>query len=148
MVPADSDRISRVPPYSGYSQFNYVIHVRDFQPLRFRFPNRFHLCNQTVRLSYNPIIAETNMVWAMTPFDRHYSGYRFFFLLLWVLRCFSSPRSPSITRVTLLQSAGLPHSDICGSILVCKSPQLFAAYHVLLRLRKPRHPLFALNYFL
>ena len=27
------------------------------------------------------------------PFDRHYSGYRFFFLFLRVLRCFSSPRS-------------------------------------------------------
>ena len=34
---------------------------------------------------------------------------------------------------------GLPHSDICGSVLVCSSPQLFAAYHVLLRLLVPRH---------
>ena len=28
------------------------------------------------------------------PFARHYSGYRFFFLFLRVLRCFSSPGSP------------------------------------------------------
>ena len=27
------------------------------------------------------------------PFARHYSGNRCFFLFLWVLRCFSSPRS-------------------------------------------------------
>ena len=37
-------------------------------------------------------------------------------------------------------SAGFPHSDICGSILACNSPQLFAAYHVLRRLPMPRHP--------
>ena len=34
---------------------------------------------------------------------------------------------------------GFPHSDICGSMLICSSPQLFAAYHVLLRLPVPRH---------
>ena len=35
---------------------------------------------------------------------------------------------------------GFPHSDICGSMDMCSSPQLFAAYHVLLRLPVPRHP--------
>ena len=35
---------------------------------------------------------------------------------------------------------GLPHSDIRGSKLVRSSPRLFAAYHVLHRLRVPRHP--------
>ena len=56
--------------------------------------------------------------------------------------------APSIRMVTGLQPAGLPHSDISGSIPVCGSPELFAAYHVLLRLRKPRHPPFALLLFL
>ena len=37
-----------------------------------------------------------------------------------------------------LQPPGLPHSDICGSKPVCSSPQLFAAYHVLLRRLKPK----------
>ena len=32
-----------------------------------------------------------------------------------------------------------PHSDICGSRLICSSPQLFAACRVLLRLLMPRH---------
>ena len=36
-------------------------------------------------------------------------------------------------------SFGLLHSDICGSMFACNSPQLFAAYHVLLRLLMPRH---------
>ena len=35
---------------------------------------------------------------------------------------------------------GLLHSDICGSIRACQSPQLFAAYRVLRRLPMPRHP--------
>ena len=38
-----------------------------------------------------------------------------------------------------LQSSGLLHSEICGSKLACNSPQLIAAYHVLLRLLMPRH---------
>ena len=42
--------------------------------------------------------------------------------------------------VTEVSSAGFPHSDICGSQLICSSPQLFAAYHVFLRLLVPRHP--------
>ena len=35
--------------------------------------------------------------------------------------------------------AGFPHSDICGSSRMCRSPQLFAACHVLRRLLMPRH---------
>ena len=40
---------------------------------------------------------------------------------------------------------GFPHSDICGSRIICISPQLFAAYHVFLRLLVPRHPPCALS---
>jgi hypothetical protein len=36
-------------------------------------------------------------------------------------------------------SAGFPHSEICGSKLICSSPQLIAACHVLHRLLMPRH---------
>ena len=50
--------------------------------------------------------------------------------------------------MTGLQPAGLPHSEISGSIVICTSPELIAAYHVLLRLREPRHPPSALAYFL
>ena len=37
-----------------------------------------------------------------------------------------------------------PHSDICGSMFICNSPQLFAACHVLHRRLVPRHPPYAL----
>ena len=47
-----------------------------------------------------------------------------------------------------LHGNGLSHSETCGSIGMCPSPQLIAAYHVLLRLWEPRHPPYALLYFL
>ena len=48
-------------------------------------------------------------------------------------------------RVTGLQPAGFPHSEMYGSINICFSPYLIAAYHVLLRLSEPRHPPCALS---
>jgi hypothetical protein len=39
---------------------------------------------------------------------------------------------------------GFPHSDIHGSMAICASPWLFAAYHVLHRLLVPRHSPYAL----
>ena len=42
--------------------------------------------------------------------------------------------------LTVSSTAGLPHSDIHGSLRMCRSPWLFAACHVLLRLLMPRHP--------
>ena len=79
-------------------------------------------------------------------FAHHYSRYHCCFLFLPLLRCFSSGGSPPHSRMTGLQPAGLPHSDIQGSTLICSYPWLFAACHVLLRLREPRHPPCALRY--
>ena len=42
--------------------------------------------------------------------------------------------------MTEVCSAGFPHSDISGSMDICSSPKLIAAYHVFLRLLVPRHP--------
>ena len=38
-----------------------------------------------------------------------------------------------------LPCGGFPHSEISGSTLICSSPKLIAAYHVLHRLLMPRH---------
>ena len=73
-------------------------------------------------------------------FARHYLRNHCYFLFLWVLRCFSSPRSLIFTDVTGLQPDGLPHSDIPVSMVICTYTGLFAAYHVLRRHREPRHP--------
>ena len=42
-------------------------------------------------------------------------------------------------------SAGFPHSEILGSKLMCSSPRLIAACHVLHRLLMPRHSPCALS---
>ena len=39
-----------------------------------------------------------------------------------------------------VSSSRFPHSDISGSLDMCSSPKLFAAYHVFHRLLVPRHP--------
>ena len=43
-------------------------------------------------------------------------------------------------RILEVCSSGFPHSDISGSMDICSSPKLFAAYHVFHRLLVPRHP--------
>ena len=55
---------------------------------------------------------------------------------------------PHKAEVPVLQTGGLSHSEIRGSTVTCTYPRLVAACHVLRRLREPRHPPCALNYFL
>ena len=62
---------------------------------------------------------------------------------------FQFPGFPSVHYLFMygyrrITNGEFPHSDICGSMLICSSPQLFAAYHVLLRRLMPRHPPYAL----
>ena len=57
----------------------------------------------------------------------------------------SVPRVPHVQlcihcTLTEVSSAGFPHSDISGSLDMCSSPKLFAAYYVFHRLLVPRHP--------
>ena len=51
------------------------------------------------------------------------------------------PTHPYLIQDTLTgdEPAGLPHSEISGSMLICSSPKLIAAYHVFHRLPVPRH---------
>ena len=78
-------------------------------------------------------------------FARHYWGNRSFLSSPPGTKMFQFPGfAPSITTVPGLQPGGLPHSDTPGSVPVCGSPGIFAAYRVLLRLPKPRHPPYAL----
>ena len=82
------------------------------------------------------------------PFARRYLGNRCFFLFLLLLRCFSSEGWPPSPDMSGLLPDRLSHSEISGSSLVCKSPELIAAYHVFHRLQEPRHSPCALFYFL
>ena len=58
---------------------------------------------------------------------------------------FQFPRFPSIPygfrhRYHPITDGGLPHSETCGSMSACDSPQHFGACPVLLRPLAPRHP--------
>ena len=58
------------------------------------------------------------------------------------------PFASLINSDNCLVAAGLSHSEISGSKVICTYPKLIAAYHVLHRLHEPRHPPCALVYFL
>ena len=91
MVPADSDRISRVPPYSGGPPDALCLPVPDFHRLRSDFPDCSSSENAFLWELLLPRHCRNNIGLGSSPFDRHYSGNRDFFLFLRVLRCFSSP---------------------------------------------------------
>ena len=147
MVPADSGRISRVPPYSGNGlAARIAFRIRGSHPLRRAFPGASAMPpGRFGGRPYNPAAAWYRRGLGSSAFARHYLRNHFCFLFLRVMRCFSSPGWPLRTGAGgTVARAGLPHSEIRGSGDICSSPRLIAACHVLLRLRQPRHPSCAL----
>ena len=125
-----------------------TLRVRDCHPLRLDFPEHSTRVNLATSRSYYPAGAGTPAVWAVPRSLATTWGITFCFLFLPVLRCFSSRGSlPHLVRVTVRQTAGLPHSEIRGSRVACTYPRLIAACRVLPRLPEPRHPPYALSYF-
>ena len=97
--------------------------------------------------SYNPLAARRQGL-GSSRFARHYSGNHYYFLFLSLLRCFSSGGwLPSCDGCCIFNTAGCPIRKSSDISLVCSSPKLIAAYHVLHRLSDPRHPPYALNCF-
>ena len=89
---------------------------------------------------------------ASSAFARHYSRNHGCFLFLWVLRCFTSPRSlypPYIFRRESpgrhAAQRGFPIRTSSDHSVLIHSPRLIADCYVLLRLQMPRHPPFALK---
>ena len=148
MVSARSHRVSRAPWYSGSCQVS-----SDFGYGALTLSGRLFQ-------SRSPVITESLMqseprdaritVWALSislaatleidKFSFSSSGYL----------DVSVPRVPHVQlcihcTLTEVSSAGFPHSDISGSLDMCSSPKLFAAYHVFHRLLVPRHPPCALT---
>ena len=107
--------------------------------------NHFYFIVHLISRSYNPIIAETTMVWAFPLSLATTQGITIVFFS-------SSYLDVSVHWVGAfaipLHGTRFPHSEIFGSKLMCSYPKLIAAYRVLHRLWKPRHPPFALTYFL
>ena len=124
--------------------------LRDFHPLWSDFPIPFFYPLRYT-LQSKPHIAR-NMVWALSislaatlEIDVSFSSSGYLDVSVHRVPHHSLWIGLWLTGVC---PAGFPHSDICGSMCICHSPQLFAAYHVFLRLLVPRHPPCALNCFI
>ena len=133
MVPPNSDRVSRAPPYSGYHYLLSFITYTGLSPSMASLSSNFQFYLHRISWSYNPNIAVTTLVWANPRSLATTYGITFVFFSSAYLDV-SVQRVCSPIGVLCLQHSGLPHSEICGSIRMCQSPQLFAAYHVLHRL--------------
>ena len=142
MVPAPSIKVPRVSMYSGSRRVS-----SPFAYGAFTLSGRLSQ-NRSARLIESLLRSEPHgaraMVWALSrslaatyEIDVSFSssGYldvsvhRVPLHTLWI----------GVWMIRVLRT-GFPHSDICGSRIICISPQLFAAYHVFLRLLVPRHP--------
>ena len=142
MVSAPSDRVSRVPSYSGScraaSDFEYGALTLSGRLSQ----NRSSVLRRSL-LQSEPRDARIT-VWALPLSLAATHGIDVSFSSSGYLDV-SVPRVPLHNLwiqlwMTEVPSAGFPHSDISGSKDICSSPKLFAAYHVFLRLLVPRHP--------
>ena len=142
MVPLPSIKVPRVSMYSGYR------HV--FSSFAYGTVTHSGLLSQnsSARLEESFMRSEPRSartaVWALPVSLAATSGIDVSFSSSGYLDV-SVHRVPSAhlciqCTVTGVLPAGFPHSDIHGSMDICSSPWLFAAYHVFLRLLVPRHP--------
>ena len=107
--------------------------VRAFHPLRTAFPDRSRSQASTMSESYNPGGAVTPTVWALPRSLATTCGIIVIFSSCGYLDV-SVPRvRPHLVGVHIAVD-GLSHSEIPGSMVICTSPELIAAYHVLPRL--------------
>ena len=143
MVPAHSHKVPRVSWYSGYCHVPPVFTYRALTVSGRSFQDR-SVNDQESIMQSEPRHARM-AVWALSislaatleieKFSFFSSGYL----------DVSVHRVPSVQlwiHCTVHEgcSCGFPHSDTCGSVDICSSPQLFAAYRVFHRLSVPRHP--------
>lgn len=92
MVLADSHRISPVPRYSGY-HYACILYLYGAITHIAQFPTCFQFIAQYNVVVLQPPYCRNNMGLGSFPFARHYLGNHYYFLLLRLLRCFSSARS-------------------------------------------------------
>ena len=142
MVPAHSHRVSRVPWYSGScraaSDFGYGALTLSGRLSQ----NRSPVLDRSL-LQSEPRHARMT-VWALSRSLAATYGIDVSFSSSGYLDV-SVPRVPLHNLCIGLWihgvcPCGFPHSEICGSMDMCSSPQLIAAYHVFRRLPVPRHP--------
>ena len=147
MVPASSVKVPRVSTYSGFRCAIFVFAYGAFT-LSGRLSQNLSANFCESRPRSEPQHART-LVWALPVSLAATPGITVVFSSSGYLDV-SVHRVPFLKlcvhiRMTEVLSAGFPHSDISGSLDICSSPKLFAAYHVFHRLLVPRHPPYALS---
>ena len=147
MVPAHSHKVSRVSWYSGSCHVPFVFAYGAFTLSGRSFQDR-SANNRESFMQSEPRHARTS-VWALSislaatlDIDVSFSSSGYLDVSVHRVPLHTLWIHAWIRKVFL---RGFPHSDICGSLNICFSPQLFAAYHVFLRLLVPRHPPCALS---
>ena len=142
MVPAHSDKVSRVSSYSGYRSVSM-----SFAYGAFTLSGRLSQ-SRSARLPESGLRSEPRNaripVWPLPRSLAATCRIEFSFFSSGYLDV-SVPRVPFHTLwigvwMHEVCSCGFPHSEISGSRDICSSPKLFAAYHVFHRLLVPRHP--------
>ena len=125
------------------------VRVRDSHPLRCGVPAASTPRQDATSCSYYPRSASPHHGFGLFPVRSPLLGESLLFSLPQGTKMFQFPWFASLHTVGIaaLQAAGLSHSEIAGSTVTCTYPALIAAYHVLHRLREPRHPPDALNHF-
>ena len=126
-----------------------MLRLRDCHPLRLNFPEHSPHDSGTTAWSYYPGYALLHSRFGLFPGRSPLLGESLLFSLPGGTKMFQFPPFASlhIIEIAVLQTTGLSHSEIPGSKDICSYPRLIAAYHVLHRLREPRHPPCALLYF-
>ena len=92
MVPADSPKISRVPGYSGFYLTVASICLPGCHRLWLDFPIDSASLLRVLVVVLLPLVCRNIQGLGSSAFARHYLRNHCYFLFLWVLRCFSSPR--------------------------------------------------------
>ena len=125
------------------------LRVLDYHQLWPDFPDRSAHHQDTTAWSYYPQYAWLHIRFGLFPVRSPLLRESLLFSLPGGTKMFQFPWFASIPCVWIitLQVTGLSHSEILGSRVICTYPRLIAAYHVLHRLREPRHPPDALTCF-
>ena len=147
MVPACSHKVPRVSWYSGYRLVFSPFAYGAFTLSGWLSQNHSARIEESIMRS-EPQSART-LVWPLSISLAATLEIEFSFFSSGYLDV-SVPRVPFHTLwigvwTTEVCSVRFPHSEISGSLDICSSPKLFAAYHVFHRLLVPRHPPCALN---
>ena len=145
----DSDKITRVSPYSGYLIEFVIFRLQDCHLLRSCFPTSstiLQICDSNIK-----VLQPQNEFWfGLFPFRSPLLRKSIFLSLPPVTKMFQFTGLNLHNYVFIMQYlritiGGFPHSEISGSKLTYSSPKHIVVRHVLHLLLVPRHPPCALS---